>query len=73
MSFGLPHSLRDDFVRSLKRADEEHVDIHLGNHISCNRMEEKLAKQAAEGGNPFVDPECWHRFLHETLENFLKT
>ena len=71
--YGLPHSLRDDFVTSLKRADEEHVDIHIGNHISCNRMEEKLAQQAAEGGNPFVDPECWHRFLRETLENFLKT
>ena len=49
------------------------MDIHLGNHINCNRMEEKLAKQATEGGNPFVDPECWHRFLRETLANFLKT
>ncbi len=68
--YGLPHSLRDDFIKSLDRADHEHVDVHLGNHISSNKMYEKLASREKEGGNPFIDENCWHEFLRQTKSAF---
>ncbi|MGM9682812.1 MAG: MBL fold metallo-hydrolase [Eubacteriales bacterium] len=74
--YGLPHSLRDDFVKSLERADKEDVDIHLGNHVDGNRMFEKLAMRemnGENGDNPFIDENCWHNFIHQTLERFLKS
>lgn len=69
--YNLPHSLRDDFVRSVDRALSEYVDVHLGNHVHNNKMEEKLEKRDREGGNPFVDPDCWGDFLRKTREEFM--
>ena len=34
--YNLPFSLRDDFRNSMKRLNEEHVDIFLGNHMQHN-------------------------------------
>lgn len=68
--YDLPHSLRDDFMKSLNRADQEYVDIHLGNHISSNKMYEKLARREKEGGNPFIDENCWHDSLRQTKAVF---
>ncbi len=68
--YGLPHSLRAEFLEGLDRADREHVDIHVGNHIGSNNMYEKLRRREAEGGNPFVDPDDWHSFLERCRENY---
>jgi hypothetical protein len=69
-SYSLPHSLRADFAKVLEIADKEHVDVHLGNHVWSSRHTEKLAKQQAEGGNPFVDENCWHEFIAKTKKSF---
>jgi len=68
--YGLPHSLRDDFLAALDRADKQHVDIHLGNHVGSNNMFEKLEKQEKEGGNPFINEQCWHDFISRTRGYF---
>lgn len=49
---------------------KEHVDVHLGNHIATNRMYEKLARREKEGGNPFIDENCWQDFLKRTKAEF---
>ena len=69
-SYSLPHTLRADFAKVLEIADKEHVDVHLGNHVWSSRHTEKLAKQQAEGGNPFVDENCWHEFIAKTKKSF---
>jgi len=60
----------DDFWAALDRADAEHVDIHLGNHVDGNKMFEKLEKQEKEGGNPFINEKCWHDFISRTRGYF---
>ena len=32
--------------------------------------QQKLAKQQAEGGNPFVVENCWHEFIAKTKKSF---
>ncbi len=50
---------------SIKRIWNEPVVVHLGNHPYNNWTFEKRAKQIEEGGNPFVVPDSWHKFLGE--------
>ena len=67
---GLPLTLQTEFLCSLNRLDQEHVDVHLGNHIHCNNMIEKLYRRESDGVNYFVDPDCWHTFIRQTRAAF---
>ena len=66
-SRGLPLSLRDDFRRGLRKLAPEKVDVVLGNHPQQNDTEGKLSRMG-NGGNPFVDPIEWKRFLRACEE-----
>lgn len=57
--YNLPFSLRDDFRNSMKRLNEEHVDIFLGNHMQHNDTLGK-AEQVKNGErDAFIDPTEW--------------
>lgn len=62
--YGLPTSLRDDFIRSIDRALEETVDIHLGNHLGDNMHRQKIL-ELSEDNNPFLDGSTWRIFLEK--------
>lgn len=62
-AYGLPHSLRDDFLVSLEKVRGEHVDILIGNHPGDAQTAQKYARMLAGEENPFLDPTAWHRRL----------
>ena len=73
--YGLPHSLREDFLASIDKVMDERVEMHLGNHLGDNRHLDKLAALGG-GENPFLDGSSWRPFLErrraEAIE-FFKT
>jgi len=74
--YHFPHSLREDFMRSIKKVRPERVDIVLGSHPSqCGLLEKYDLMLRQPGCNPFIDTQEWERFLDELLakyRNFLK-
>lgn len=72
--YGLPHTLRDDFIAAAKRLKNERVDIHLGNHLANSRHFEKAAL-LGQGKNPFIGSESWIKLLETKIteiERFIK-
>jgi metallo-beta-lactamase class B len=62
--YGLPYSLRDDFIASIDRMMDKIPEVHVGNHLGDNAHFPKLEKR--ESGceqNPFVDGKTWQQFL----------
>lgn len=65
-AFGLPEDMCDKYLQSARMLRQEHVDIHLGNHLNDNQVLSKRQKMLDEPGtNPFVDDTAWQRFLDE--------
>jgi hypothetical protein len=68
-AYALPYTLRDEFVRSMLRLNEERVEIFLGNHMQHNHTEEK-ARRVREGDRlAFVDPGEWQPYNLWCIEN----
>ena len=73
--YSLPYSLRDDFVKSMLRLNEEKVDIFLGNHMQHNNTEEKAEKVKNGDVYAFVNPDEWNKYniwCIENLNNMIK-
>lgn len=68
---GLPESLREDMLSSLEKVRGQHVDIMLGNHPGNNDTLGRRRRQLEQGGNHFVDPSAWGRFLDTSRDRFL--
>lgn len=68
---GLPLTMRETFLDSLKRVRDIPVDIVLGNHP---RQNETLKKREAmlknPNINPFINPEEWKNFVDTLTESF---
>lgn len=67
--YALPYSLREDFVRSMIRLNEERVDIFLGNHMQHNHTEEKAKRLAGGDALAFVDSDEWAPYNLWCIEN----
>ena len=67
--YALPYTLRDDFIRSMLRLNEERVDIFLGNHMQQNHTEEKAERIKAGNTHAFVDPSEWQPFNLWCIQN----
>ena len=67
---GLPADIREQFAASIDKVWDEPVDIMLGNHPFHSDIYDKHERQLREGGNPFIDPAEWHRFLTELKERY---
>lgn len=61
--YGLPFSLRDEFIKSIDRVFDMIPDVHIGNHLGDNKHFEKLERTNGRQ-NPFVDGSTWQWFLH---------
>ena len=60
--YGLPASLREDFLAAIDRVLDERVEVHVGNHLGDNGHLEKIARMGGEK-NPFLDGSTWREFL----------
>ena len=63
--FDLPHTIPETLIQKAEALKSEHVDIHLGNHPPDNAILKKREEQIRSGGNPFIDPAEWERFLSD--------
>lgn len=64
--YGLPHSLRSDFIRSCRRLQTQDIDLFLGNHVGNNDTLGKYKKMKETGENPFLDTNAeWKKYLHD--------
>ena len=73
--YDLPYTLREDFVNSMLRLNEEHVDIFLGNHMQHNHTERKAELVRSGNRLAFVDPSEWQPYnlwCIKNLENMIK-
>lgn len=72
--YGLPYSLRQDFVDSFQKVRDEKVDIFLGNHVWNNKTDEKgkQLREHPELGNPFIDPTLWTPFIDKCMKKILQ-
>ena len=72
--YDLPYTLRDDYVNSMHRLNEEKIDVFLGNHMQHNKTEEKAARLKSGDKYAFVNPEEWcqHNLMCiQKLENLI--
>ena len=67
--YNLPYSLREDFVNSMLRLNEEHVDIFLGNHMQHNKTEEKYEELKNGNLKAFIDRDEWQSYNLWCIEN----
>ena len=73
--YSLSYTLREDFVRSMLRLNEEKVDIFLGNHMQHNHTEKKAELVKAGNAHAFVDGSEWQPYnlwCIENLENMIR-
>ena len=71
-TYSLPYTLREDFVRSMKRLNEERVEIFLGNHMQHNHTEQKAELIKSGSKLAFVDPDEWQTYNLWCIENLEK-
>lgn len=69
--YGLPVSLREDFVRSMERLKKENVDLFLGNHAEHNHTVKKAELLRAGKTEAFVDPSEWSPYAGWCIENLM--
>lgn len=69
-SYGLPHSLRDDFLNSLDKISDEKVDILIGNHPGDVDTMGKWEKIKNGKPNPFIDRTALARRLAYCRKQF---
>ena len=72
--YDLPFTLREDFCRSMKRLNEEKVELFLGNHMQHNHTLEKREKVLSGDTHAFIDPTEWEPYnlwCIENLENMI--
>ncbi len=67
--YGLPYSLRDDFVCAMHRLNEEKVDIFLGNHMQHNHTAEKAEQVKSGSKYAFVNPDEWRKYNLWCIDN----
>ena len=70
--YALPYTLREDFVRSMHRLNEEQVDIFLGNHMQHNDTAGKAERLRAGDAYAFVDPNEWQAYNLWCIQNLEK-
>ena len=68
-TYALPYSLREDFVRSMRRLNEERVDIFLGNHMQHNDTTGKSARVRAGEALAFVKADEWQAYNLWCIQN----
>lgn len=68
--YNLPISCREDFVNSMEKIKNEHVDILIGNHPGDVDTKGKYARMQAGEENPFIDASALERRLAYIMNQF---
>lgn len=64
---------REQFAESLRLLHKEQVDITLGTHTGqAEFLQSREALLRGDGGNPFIDPTRWERFLRQNEEGLAR-
>lgn len=72
--YGLPHSLRSDFIRSCRRLQSWQIDIFLGNHVANNDTIGKYRRSRETGVNCFLDTNGeWQTYLRSLEQEMIHT
>jgi len=61
-----------DYTKTFEFLKAQPCDIFLGAHGAYYGMLEKYERQAKEGGNPFIDPEGYKKYVSDREKAFLK-
>ena len=73
--YGLSLDMRTKYLNSIEKIINEPVTLHLGNHISNNKLADKQSRQT-EDYNPFTEENTYKSFLLEmkgkALQKFTK-
>ena len=69
-AYGLPHSLRDDFLNSIEKVRNEKVDILIGNHPGDVDTAGKYARIKAGESDAFIDTTALDRRLAYIRKQF---
>ncbi len=67
--YGLPLSMRTQFLASLEKVLDEPVQLHVGNHLSDNNYRQKLARRTPDY-EPFLAEHTYRPFLLSVKERF---
>ena len=67
--YQLPLSLREDYCDSMRRLNNERVDIYLGNHSWQNHTPEKYQQILAGNAKAFVTDGEWVEYNLQCIEN----
>ncbi len=67
----LPFDCREKYFKSIERLMQEHVDVFVGNHVSNNNTDKKLALLKTSTKNPFINPNEWVEFLNQRKEKLI--
>lgn len=67
--YGLPTSIREQFVPAIDALMDEKVDIFIGNHVGNNDTVGKGAR-ITETENPFIDSTAFQAFLEERKQAY---
>lgn len=71
----LPLSLRDDFVKAMRRLNEEKVDLFLGNHMEHNDTPARYQRLSAGDRLAFIDDKAWYAandwYIKNLYENII--
>ena len=62
----IKYKMRREYLASLEKVMDEHVDIFLGNHANNNKIVEKRQFQIQHPNpkvNPYIDPDEWRSYL----------
>ena len=68
--YNLPISCREDFVNSMEKIKNEHVDILIGNHPGDVDTKGKYARMQAGEEYPFIDASALERRLAYIMNQF---
>ncbi|MBQ6698999.1 MAG: MBL fold metallo-hydrolase [Oscillospiraceae bacterium] len=67
---GLNTLPRGQFLKSVQRLKQEHVDIFVGNHSWQNDTLGNYEKSLISDTNPFIDESSWGKFLDKITVDF---
>ena len=67
---GLNTLPRGQFLKSVQRLKQEHVDIFVGNHSWQNDTLGNYEKSLISDTNPFIDETSWEKFLDKITVDF---
>jgi metallo-beta-lactamase class B len=62
----------EDYARTFRVLKELRPDVFLAQHPRLYGMDEKLQRMRSGGGNPFIDPEGYRKFVAEQEAAYLK-